>query len=60
MDEVDYYAVDEMAKKLKVSKNLIYHPIHQGQEGKSLQPFIKLGNIVRFKVTYYEKWYKNL
>ena len=28
MGEVDFYTLDEMAKKLKVSKQRIYHLIH--------------------------------
>jgi len=60
MDEFDFYTVDEMAKKLKVSKNSVYHQIHQGKAGISIPPFIKLGNLIRFKVTDYEEWYKNL
>ena len=60
MDEDDFYTVDEMAKKLKVSKNSIYNQINRGRAGKSIPPFIKLENLVRFKVTDYKEWYKNL
>ena len=60
MGKDDFYTVDEMAKKLKVSKNSIYNQINRGRAGKSIPPFIKLGNLVRFKVTDYEEWYKNL
>ena len=41
MDEDDFYTVDELAKKLKVSKNSIYHQIHQGKAGDSIPPYIK-------------------
>ena len=60
MDEFDLYTVDELPKKLKVSKNSVYHQIHQGKAGISIPPFIKLGNLVRFKVTNYEEGYRNL
>ena len=59
MDE-DFYTVDEMAEKLKVSKNSIYNQINRGRAGKSIPTFVKLGQLVRFKVTDYEDWYKNL
>ena len=60
MTENDFYTVDEMAKKLKVSKNSVYHQIHQGRAGKSIPPFIKLGNLVRFRASDYQDWYKKL
>ena len=60
MNENDFYTIDEMAKKLKVSKQRIYHQIHQGKAGISIPPFIKLGGLIRFKATDYEEWYKNL
>ena len=59
MDE-DFYTVDEMAEKLKISKQSIYNQIHQGKASKSIPPYIKLGGLIRFKVTDYEDWYKNL
>ncbi len=60
MDEDDFYTVDEMAKKLKVTKRSIYNQIHQGRAGVSIPPYVKLGQLVRFKVSDYEEWYKNL
>jgi excisionase family DNA binding protein len=60
MNEVDFYTVDEIAEKLKVSKNSIYNQINRGRAGTSIPPFIKPGQLVRFKVTDYEDWYKNL
>jgi excisionase family DNA binding protein len=60
MDEVDFYTIDEMAEKLRVSKQSVYKQINQGSAGKSIPPFIKLGGRIRFKVTDYEEWYKNL
>ena len=50
MDE-DFYTVDEMAEKLKVTKRSIYNQIHQGRAGKSIPPFVKLVQLVSFKVT---------
>ncbi len=35
-------------------------PEAQGRAGKSIPPYVKLGQLVRFKVTDYEEWYKNL
>ena len=60
MIENDFYTLDEMAKKLKVTKRSIYNQIHKGRAGTSIPPYVKLGQLVRFKVTDYEDWYKNL
>ena len=59
MNEDDFYTVDEMAKKLKVKKKSIYNQI-QGKVGLDIPPYIRLGGRIRFKVTDYEEWYKNL
>ena len=59
-DKNDFYTIDEMAEKLKVPKDSIYHQIHHGREGKSLPPFEKSGKNIRFKVKDYEEWVKNL
>ena len=58
--EEQFYTVDDMAKILKVSKNSIYHQIHQGRAGGSIPPYIKLGNLVRFRVSDHKRWYENL
>ena len=60
MNEVDFYTIDEMAEKLKIAKQSIYNQINQGRAGKSIPPFVKLGGLIRLKVTDYEEWYKNL
>ena len=60
MSEDDFYTVDEMAEKLRVTKQSIYKQINQGRAGKSIPPFIKFGGRILFKVTDYEEWYKNL
>ena len=48
MDE-DFYTVDEMAKKLKMSKQSIYNRIHLGRAGKTIPPYVKVGKLVRFR-----------
>ena len=60
MNEVDFYTIDEMAEKLKIAKQSIYNQIHQGQAAKSFPPYVKLGGLIRFKVSDYKEWYKNL
>ena len=60
MNKVDFYTIDEMAEKLRVTKRSVYNDIHKGNAGISIPPFVKLGGRIRFKVTDYEEWYKNL
>ena len=58
--EEQFYTVDDMAKILKVSKNSIYNQINRGRSGDSIPPYIKLGNLVRFRVSDHNRWYENL
>ena len=58
--EEQFYTVDDMAQILKVSKNSIYNQINRGRAGNSIPPYIKLGNLVRFRVSYHKRWYENL
>lgn len=60
MDEDDFYTIDEIAKKLKLSKQSIYNRIHAGRAGKSIPPYVKMGKLVRFRVSDYRDWYKKL
>ena len=60
MGEADFYTVDEMAEKLKVTRQSIYNKIHAGRAGKSILPYVKMGNLVRFRVSDYRDWYKKL
>ena len=60
MGEADFYTVDEMAEKLKVTRQSIYNKIHAGRAGKSIPPYVKMGNLVRFRVSDYRDWYKKL
>ena len=55
-----FYTVDDMVKLLKVSKQSIYNQIHQGKAGQSIPPYIKLGGLIRFKVSDHKRWYENL
>ena len=43
--------VDEIAKYLKVRPSTVYQWKHQG-----FIPHIKLGNLVRFRISQVEKW----
>jgi len=58
--EEQFYTLDDMANLLKVSKQSIYNQIHQGKAGQSIPPYIKLGGLIRFKVSDYKPWYQNL
>ena len=58
--EEQFYTLGDMAKLLKVSKQRIYHQIHQGKAGISIPPYVKLGGLIRFRVSDYRDWYKNL
>ena len=60
MDEFDFYTIDEMAKKLKVTKQSIYNKIHASRAGKSIPPYVKMGKLVRFRASDYRDWYKKL
>ena len=55
-----FYNVDDMAKILKVTKNSIYNQIRRGKGGSSLPRYIKLGKLIRFKVSDYREWCANL
>ena len=56
----DFYTIDEIAEKLKVTKKSILNQIHQGRAGKSIPPYIKIGQLVRFPIKDYEEWLENL
>ena len=58
--EERFYDVDDMAKLLKISKQSIYNQIRQGRAGQSIPPYIKLGGLIRFKVSDYKPWYDSL
>ena len=58
--EEQFYTLDDMANLLKVSKQSIYNQIHQGKAGQSIPPYIKLGGLIRFKVSDHKRWYENL
>ena len=60
MTENDFYTVDEMAEKLKITRQSVYNKIHAGRAGISIPPYVKLGKLVRFRVSDYRDWYKNL
>ena len=60
MVKIDFYSIDEMADKLKISKDTIYHRIHHGQAGKAIPPYIKSDGDIQFKVSDYEEWHKRL
>ena len=60
MTENDFYTIDEVAEKLKISKQSIYNKIHAGRAGKSIPPYVKMGKLVRFRASDYQDWYKNL
>ena len=60
MDKDDFYTIDEMAEKLKVSKDMIYQRIHQGQAGKAIPPYISSGGDIHFKVSDFEAWHNKL
>ena len=55
-----FYTVDEMASILKRTKRSMYNQIHQGKAGISIPPYVKLGHLIRFKVSDYREWYANL
>ena len=60
MNEVDFYTVDEMAEKLKITRQSVYNKIHAGRAGKSIPPYVKMGKLVRFRASDYQDWYKKL
>ena len=60
MGKEEFYTIDEMAEKLNVSKNEIYHRINQRQSGKAVPPFIKSGREVKFNKSEYEEWHNKL
>jgi len=60
MEKDDFYTIDEMAEKLNVSKNEIYHRINQREGGKAIPPYIKSGGDFRFKISDYEEWHEKL
>lgn len=60
MGKEEFYTIDEMAEKLNVSKNEIYHRINQHQSGKAIPPFIKSGGEVKFNKFEYEEWHNKL
>ena len=49
-----FYTIDDIVKLLKISKQSIYNQIHQGKAGQSIPPYIKLGGLIRFKVSDYK------
>ena len=55
-----FYTIDDMTNILKVTKSSIYNKIARGDGGSSLPPYIKLGKLIRFKVSDYREWYANL
>ena len=55
-----FYTIDDIVKLLKISKQSIYNQIHQGRAGQSIPPYIKLGGLIRFKVSDYKPWYDSL
>ena len=60
MTKNDFYTVDEMAEKLKITRQSVYNKIHAGRAGKSIPPYVKMGNLVRFRNSDYQDWYKKL
>ena len=60
MGKEEFYTIDEMAEKLNVSKNEIYHRINQHRSGKAIPPFIKSGGEVKFNKFEYEEWHNKL
>ena len=60
MTENDFYTIDEMTEKLKMSKQSIYNRIHLGRAGKTIPPYVKVGKLVRFRSSDYLDWYKKL
>ena len=58
--EEHFYTIDDMAKILKVTKRSIYNQIHKGRAGTSIPPYVKLGQLVRFRVSDYKEWYDSL
>ena len=58
MTKNDFYTIDEMAEKLKMSKQSIYNRIHLGRAGKTIPPYVKVGKLVRFRNSNYLDWYK--
>ena len=55
-----FFTMDKMASILKMSKNSIYIQINRGRAGTSLPPYIKLGKLIRFRISDYREWYNNL
>ena len=60
MIKKDFYTVDEMAEKLMITRQSVYNKIHAGRAGKSIPPYVKMGNLVRFRNSDYQDWYKKL
>ena len=58
--EEQFCTIDDLANILKVTKRSIYNQIHQGRAGASIPPYVKLGQLVRFRVSDYKQWYDSL
>jgi|GEM_PF-6619197 excisionase family DNA binding protein len=58
--EEQFCTVDEMASILKITRQSVYNKIHAGRAGFSIPPYVKVGNLVRFRNTDYRDWYKKL
>ena len=58
--EKQFYTVDEMASILNITRQSVYNKIHAGRAGVSIPPYVKVGNLVKFRNSDYRDWYKNL
>ena len=58
--EEQFYTVDEMASIFKITRQSVYNKIHAGRAGVLIPPYVKVGNLVRFRNSDYRDWYKNL
>ena len=56
----DFYTVEDVAKKMRMTPGAIHSAYNHGQSGKSIPPSIKLGRRRMFKVTDYNEWYDSL
>ena len=58
--EEQFCTIDDLANILKVTKRSIYNQNHQGRARASIPSYVKLGQLVRFRVSDYKQWYDSL
>jgi len=55
-----FYTIDDIADLLQITNKAVRHRIARGGSGKDIPPFVKIGGLIRFKVSDTQDWYQNL